>query len=252
MTCGLLLGCNADQQTFIRQQLQELSGMTRHPLLLPIILARQQQIILYEKTEGLWDELLQVENVSGQTGVVLVPMDDESLSGRRSARATSKKETQKDHISNKRITNKALGVMQLTSVWESQTRALVQDINAIRESMTEVSAVLSYSKSDVPVPAPSISEIGRAVSGQSILTASSVSGISGNSGILEKSLALLLQNSNTMLWDLEFINKRAAAQIDAVYNDIAQQIATATKKDNSDMKAIAVLTMAFLPATFLA
>ncbi|KAH6846925.1 hypothetical protein B0I37DRAFT_404998 [Chaetomium sp. MPI-CAGE-AT-0009] len=37
----------------------------------------------------------------------------------------------------------------------------------------------------------------------------------------------------------------------AVYNHTAQQISTSAKKDSSDMKAIAVLTMAFLPATFV-
>jgi hypothetical protein len=91
MTCGMLLGCDARQQTFVRQQLAtSLRRMAAHPLLLVVLLTGQQQVLLSWEGEQLWRNLLRVEQVSGQTGVLLVSDDD-------ATEITTKKDAKKEH-----------------------------------------------------------------------------------------------------------------------------------------------------------
>ncbi|RYP66566.1 hypothetical protein DL771_007719 [Monosporascus sp. 5C6A] len=258
LTCALLLGCDADQQRFVNEQLLSLRDMARHPLLLPVILISQQQILLYDLSERLWEDLLVVEGASGQTGVVLVEDQNRRTSKEPSIprRYDGGKDSRKRRrITNKLITDRVLGIVQLASAWESHTKALALAIEAIRDSMADVDwTILNHRLSSNPV-AKDMSPPDNDTASSSRPKPAMDGGqpeiveISKN---LKESLTLTLHKANTMLWDLEFINKRAAAQMNAVYNHTAQQIATATKKDSSAMKAVAVLTMAFLPATFIA
>lgn len=242
--------------------MQTLREPTRRPLLLPVFLLGQQQVLLHEETEALWLDLLRVENASGQTGVIVVPTDEQSQGGGRKVRAASKDHRRPRRITNKQITNKVLGVVQLASTWESHIKALIQDIKAAKESVKKVeSATTNSSGSGTQAAIPPAMD----------------KGITSNSGTLEESLGLFMHKANTVLWDLEYINKRASAQMDAVsppdllshcsrrlerssshvssqvYNHTTRQIAVAAKQDSSNMKAIDRLpNHGFLPTTFLA
>jgi len=187
VTYGILLGCDANQQTFIRQQLQNLREMARHPLLLPVLLAGQQQLLLFDETERLWLDLLRVENASGQTGVIVAPIEENSSKNRQRFRTVSKDPHGKRTITTKQITNKVLGVVQLASTWESHIKALIQDTKAMQQSLKRVDGAV-IDKSNLEGPARA----------------------------LEESLEFTLHKSNTVLWDLEYINKRAGAQMTAV------------------------------------
>ena len=201
ITCGLLIGCDTDQQTFIWQQLQTLREQTRHPLLIPVFLLGQQQVLLHEETEALWIDLLRVENASGQTGVIVIPVDEQSQGGGQKIRAVSKDDKRSRPITNKQITNKVLGVVQLASTWESHIKALVQDIKAAKQSLEKVkSATMNNSGSGAQGTTPTATD----------------RGIVGFSKMLEESLDLVMHKANTVLWDLEYINKRASAQMNAV------------------------------------
>lgn len=201
--CGVLLGCDMDQQTFIRQQLQSLRDMTRHPLLLPVLLAGQQQVLLHEETEVLWHDLLRVEAASGQTGVVVVSGDEHTPGGlgRQKVRVAAKRERTNNQITTKQITNKVLGVVQLASSWESHIKALAQDIKALCESLKEVKNVVTSNPDAMD---------------KSSVVSLNVPKITTISEKLEEALYLTLHKSNTVLWDLEYINKRASAQMTAV------------------------------------
>jgi hypothetical protein len=87
------------------------------------------------------------------------------------------------------ITNAVLGIVQLASYWESHTKGGVLGIESIQKSIEEINK-------KTPDPRKSkMEEISR---------------------ILNESLTVSSHNSSVMLWDLEFINKRATAQMTAV------------------------------------
>jgi len=216
--CGILLGCCSEQQTFIRQQLQSLREMARHPLLLPILLIGQQQLLLSTETEALWMDLLRVENASGQTGVVVVSANAEE-SGHRWALAARPREAKKDAIGTKLITNKVLGVVQLASVWDSHNKALKNDLEAIHNSMMDVEKAASShlnvcSEELAPTPKPCIG--GKSTPGRNTTLEKRVSKISEISMVLAASLTVISSQSSSVSMDLAFINTRAAAQMTAV------------------------------------
>ena len=87
------------------------------------------------------------------------------------------------------ITNGVLGIIQLTAAWESYTKALLLGIESIQESITCISA-----------KAP--------VSRKAKVEAAAV--------VLSEWLTFVSHKSNVMLWDIQFIHKRAQAQMTAV------------------------------------
>jgi hypothetical protein len=69
---AFLHGCTSDQQTEVKDQLQHISILAEHPLLLPIILVEMRMSIIKDLEQRLWNLLLAVETRSGQTGAPAV------------------------------------------------------------------------------------------------------------------------------------------------------------------------------------
>lgn len=203
LTYGLLLGCSDAQQSFIRQEIDSLKRMARHPLLLPVLLLGQQQILLRELTEWVWLDLLDVEKASGRTGVVQDLPD-----------GADRKDTTRPRIGYGAMTNKALGVVQLASAWESQTKALISDIETIQKETKHIDSMIfgCLSKEANDTAAASTTNNNNTTSAPR-RTGRGYPQIARN---LKESLVLVLYNSNTILSDLGFINKRAEAQMNAV------------------------------------
>lgn len=205
ITCGLLLGCSDAQQSFIRWEIDSLQRMARHPLLLPVLLLGQQQILLRQLTERIWKELLDVENASGQTGVVLDLPD-----------GVGRKDTNKRLNGYEAMTNKVLGVVQLASAWLSQTEALISDIETIEKNTERVDSMISDRLRKEAIDIAAASAKNGTTSATRRRTKRGHPQIARN---LKESLELILQNSNTMLSDLQFITKRAESQMNAVSPD---------------------------------
>jgi hypothetical protein len=173
MTNALLLGCSDTQQLFVLQQLKTLARLAHHPLLLPILLSVHQMQLLNREKDRLWRSLLQVETASGQTGAPLVgsyPSPDDS----------------KDYS---QITRDVLGVIQISSAWESRTKELLLGIEAIEESMKHIDGLIVQPKKAMMEDAENV--------------------------FLEW-LRHTTHKSSTLLCELQFIEKRAQAQMTAV------------------------------------
>lgn len=88
------------------------------------------------------------------------------------------------------ITKDVLGVMQCASAWISHSEALLLAIEAIQESVDYMSSAASESRVGPPI---------------------------GISNKLKESLKIIRHKSKVMLWDFQYFDKRAQAQMTAVY-----------------------------------
>ncbi|KAG2415024.1 hypothetical protein HFD88_006214 [Aspergillus terreus] len=228
LTCALLLGCTAAQKVFIREQLEAFAGLACHPLLLPVLLAGHQYTVLNTQARNLWNQLLDVETRSSQTNAPRIrfgPGDTSGAAGNFQSDDKSMKETPKKQNYND-ITIDILQVIQFSTTWESYTNALLLGIECMKKALGEL-------ESD----------------NNQIASERTVKEITCH---LRNWLDFVEHKSKVMLWDIQFIEKRAQAQMDAIYNYMTQHIATASKRDSSSMKSIALLTMFFLPGTYMA
>jgi hypothetical protein len=91
-----------------------------HPLLLPCLLTNNHQDILNEETQSLWEQLINVETVSGQTGA---PAVDSFISEEVPFTDTMKG---------------ILGVVQLTAAWQSHGNGVLLTVNAIEKFLYQV------------------------------------------------------------------------------------------------------------------
>jgi hypothetical protein len=142
-----------------------------------------------------------VEAISGQTGVVIVPSDGQSLWTQQNFPVSSDEENQTPRTDSAQITNRVLGVVQLATSWESNTKDLMQDIKSLSESLGEVKGAISKDST---------------LDAQAPVSSTYVSDMTEISNTLEESLKFLLRKTNTVLWNLEYIHKRAVAQMTAV------------------------------------
>jgi hypothetical protein len=244
-TRAYLHGCSEPQIFFIQQQLRALSSIASHPLLLPVILVAMKQHLIGEQESKLWTSLVDVETRSGLTGAPR--MDTHPQPG-----------SQLTEYNIEVVTIRALGVVQIATYAETHAKALLVMIEAIIESIKSVTEV---------TPHPNKTNIEKAGS------------------LLSEQLVFLAHKTRVLLGDIQFVEKRAQVQITAVgqpvflfkalllttlpllqvYNFLAQkdarvgqklatdssQIARASKRDSSAMRGLAVLTMVFLPGTFI-
>lgn len=179
LTCALLYGCSDVQQAFIQEQVKACAPLASHPLLLPALLTGYQRGLLGKETKRLWNQLVDVETESGQTGA---PVVDGMC--RRWPDPPSK-----SRIDYKSVTIGILGVIQLGVTWESYIRALLLGIETIQDSISHISTVTpAMRKKAVETTAATLTE----------------------------RLTFLSHKSNVMLWDIQFINNRAQAQMTAV------------------------------------
>ena len=116
-------------------------------------------------------------------------LEVETQSGRTGAPAIGSRVPQDQLRDYESITNGVLGIIQLTAAWESYTKALLLGIESIQESIT-------YNSAKAPV------------SRKAKVEAAAV--------VLSEWLTFVSHKSNVMLWDIQFIHKRAQAQMTAV------------------------------------
>ncbi|KAL3485463.1 hypothetical protein BJX62DRAFT_242895 [Aspergillus germanicus] len=224
VTYALLLGCTESQQGFLHKQLTSIPMLARHPLLLPVLFAEYQHTFLNDRNLYLWNRLLEVETTSGRTGAPLIrastkPHEEGPVPSWSTAKTAGKTD----------ITNEVLGIIQIATYRETYCETLAVMIDCIQSSLDALNNNQAQTGSATALE--SIREAGR---------------------VLSASVQFTKRKSQVLLSDFRFIEKRAQAQMTAVYNHTAQQIATASKRDTSAMKAIALLTMFFLPPTFAA
>jgi hypothetical protein len=173
MTNALLLGCSDTQQLFVLEQLKTLARLTHHPLLLPILLSVHQQQLLSREKHRLWVSLLQVETASGQTGAPAegsYPSPDNS----------------KDYD---QITRDVLGVIQVSSAWESRTKELLLGLEAIEENMKHIDKLIAQPKRII---------------------------LEDAENVFSEWLQYTTHKSGTLLCEFQYIEKRAQAQMTAV------------------------------------
>ncbi|GFG00727.1 hypothetical protein IFM53868_10837 [Aspergillus udagawae] len=230
VTCALLLGCTAAQKDFIRDQLEAFAGLACHPLLLPVLLTGHQYTVLNTQARNLWNQLLDVETRSGQTSAPRIRFDTGDTSaaaGTFQSWDQSTKEAPKNPLHNYNdITIDILQVIQFSTTWESYTNALLLGIECMKKNLEELETdnnQLAHERT--------LKEI---------------------TFHLRHWLDFVEHKSKIMLWDIQFIEKRAQAQMNAIYNYMTQRMATDSKRDSSSMKSIALLTMFFLPGTYMA
>jgi hypothetical protein len=118
-----LHGCSSEQQETIKSQLNEFSQLASHPLLLPSLLVEMKADILRRQEVRLWNQLIAVESLSGQTDLpaVNVPV---SLPGANADFGL--------------ITLKALGVIQGATSVGDHAKALLQSIGEIQKCIAVI------------------------------------------------------------------------------------------------------------------
>ncbi|KAL2192721.1 hypothetical protein P885DRAFT_64663 [Corynascus similis CBS 632.67] len=222
ITCAMLIGLSDAQQDLIQRQLKSasLNNIALHPLLLPSLLTLHNGYLLHEQVGTLWNKLVQAETASGRTAV---PDPD----------APPNPLTDVANAADSAITKMVLGISQLSTLWTSETKELLQTIDLIRKSIGDISK--RNRGVDGQSGGPVIQKVQQAAVGQ-----------------LRELLSFIGDRANSTLWNFEFLAQRAEAQTNAIYNFAAREIAVATKQDSAAMKAIAVMTILFLPGTFFA
>ena len=118
LTCGLLLGCSAKQQTYVIQQLKSFAALACHPLLLPVLILEYHRSLITQLAEQLWRRLLALEVCSGQTGAPVL-----------GAGTIVDRDVDYDEI-----TKKALEIIQLSAAFEGHGRTLLLGAESIKES----------------------------------------------------------------------------------------------------------------------
>jgi hypothetical protein len=128
LTHAILRGCSVAQQTFIQEQIKTWSALAGHPLFLPVLLTGYLRQLLRYQTELLWENLLEAETESGQTG------------------APAMNASPRGHMDYGSITNLILSVVQTGSAWESYTNTLILCIKSIQESISYINLVTPDSR----------------------------------------------------------------------------------------------------------
>ncbi|KAF2650926.1 hypothetical protein K491DRAFT_696890 [Lophiostoma macrostomum CBS 122681] len=236
-----LQGCNSEQQRRVRDSLRQWAALTDHPLLLPTILVEMKVDRINDEEIALWNLLVRVEGQSKQTGAPAVNGPAPYSEHLKNTDELEEEQLQQGRVDSEfqEVTLGVVGVIQRTTSLGSHAKALLLTIEGIQKSIRFVSNVPSTLEAD------HIKKVGE---------------------MLSEKLELLEHRTKVMIGDIEFIEKRAQAQQSAVYNFLAQrdarlqrdlagisgQISQAAKRDSSAMKGIAILTMVFLPGTYIA
>ncbi|KAK2803199.1 hypothetical protein FQN50_007066 [Emmonsiellopsis sp. PD_5] len=226
---AFLHGCTSDQQKALKEELNRLSILSGHPLLLPMIIILMSLDVIQAKVNGQWTQLLEVETRSGQTGAPAVHTG-----------SNVEKVDVKDFD---KVTREVLGVIQYTTDAQCHVEQLLVTIEEIQKCVGVVRDAAKAAKSD-----------------------HAIGYIEKCSLMISEALDFCCHTTKVVLSSIKSVEQRAQAQQSAIYSYIGQQealeqrkqalstghIAIASKRDSSAMKGIAVLTMFFLPGTFFA
>ncbi|MCJ1333952.1 hypothetical protein MMC10_010659 [Thelotrema lepadinum] len=223
-TYALLLGRSNLQAAFIRQQVEELAKIAHHPAFLPTLVCSYHRTLLQKLSDSLNNDLFNVETDSGQTWTPIYNPRGFRRPG---------------DCDDANITKRALGVIQLATAWEAYAKAVLCNIETIRDFMR-------YATSLVPEHRRSYVQL--------------------EDEIFHERLRFLEGKDKTVLWRFEYLKERAQAQQSAIYNYISlknnetnsslardsRELAEASMRESYAMKSISVITMVFLPGTFVA
>ena len=133
-TQGVLLGCSNDQVLYIRKQLTQLASLANHPALIPTLVSSYFCSLLETSISELWDELVTIEDKSGQTGIQVY---DSSGPWPESE--------DKDYTV---ITKEALGVVQIAMARQSSVDTLIQSIDSIQECLKYIDSATPLENKD--------------------------------------------------------------------------------------------------------
>ena len=242
---AFLQGFTTDQQTEVRKQLQYLSVLARHPLLLPVVLVEMKMNVIKDVEKWLWNGLLMVEMQSGKTGAPAI-------------------NTQEYHQSNKScdwesLAVKALGVLQIAPLAVDHANTLLLTVKEIEKMIDDLNSLAEPAEADyLTLSGRMLSEKLRFLSHGTQVIVSKVQYIIKRAEAQQSAVFSLIMEgvSNWALANETFKVYYNAAQREArLQLFMAQQsgqVARASKRDSSAMKGIAVLTMVFLPGTFIA
>ncbi|KAK2468309.1 hypothetical protein H9L39_19955 [Fusarium oxysporum f. sp. albedinis] len=217
ITSALLIGLSDKQQGFINEQVSTHSKSSFHPLLLPTLLMCHYEFLLHNKVQELYGDVVSIETLTGQTSMPSPELNDALLEVDLGGRA---------------LTRSVLGIAQVAIPAESETQALIQRIALIRKGLEVIDRL---DRNQPTLPQHPVEEIANTAA-----------------ELLNYYLDCCDARANIALSDFVFLSKRADVLMNALYNYAAWDTAVATKRDSTSMKAIAVLTMFFLPATFFA
>ena len=142
LTCGVVLTWSDEQTAFISEELKEYYEMAAYPLLLPILFTAYQRRLLDQERKRIWERLLEVETMSGQTGVPV--MHAELLYALPASRNFD------------RMTKGALEVVQLAAAWVNYTEVLLSAIVTIQESIRHISTTTPHARLDYVETAESV------------------------------------------------------------------------------------------------
>ncbi|KAF2726860.1 hypothetical protein EJ04DRAFT_570888 [Polyplosphaeria fusca] len=225
-TTNALLVCKGPEQaTYVCNAIERVSSLSTHPALIPCVLCNCSLDVVDEKVDVTWVELFLVELDSGQTGVSLV--SDGALLEPRDC-------------SDPNISKRATGVSQRALAW-----GIYADlVNSLIAEVADFVASYGTGLADTDLIALRVEQ------GQ----------------IIKDQVSLISQRGRSLRRRIEHLRGRAEVQVTTIYNHLAQQsnqinlhlaessrkVAVEAQKDAATMKSVAVLTMTFLPATFIA
>ncbi|KAF6229173.1 hypothetical protein HO133_007289 [Letharia lupina] len=199
--------------------------MAGYPLLLPILFTAYQRRLLHEEGKRIWERLLEVETMSGQTGVPV--MHAKLLHALPTSRNFD------------RMTKGVLEVVQLAAAWVNYTEVLLSAIEAIQESMRHINTTTPHARLDYVEKAESV-------------MVEYLEFISQRCKVMLSELQYYYKRGQAQMTALYNYIAKSDAQSTLDISTSSRQIAAASRRDSSAMKGIALLTMFFLPGTYAA
>ena len=134
LTCGVVLTWSDEQTAFISEELKGYCATAGYPLLLPILFTAYQRQLLHQEGKRIWRRLLEVETMSGQTGVPV--MHAEHLYAQPASRDYDE------------MIKGVLEVVQLAAAWVNYTEVLLSTIEAIQESIRHIHSTTPHARLD--------------------------------------------------------------------------------------------------------
>jgi hypothetical protein len=211
---ALLMGTSLEQAEYIRETLSDLKEYAIHPALLPTILYSCTRSLLGELIHQEQEKMFQFEAMAGRTDVHII------IGGRI---------MKPEKVGHRDILKSARSILQLVMAWEYLSKSLLLEIDVLNRFVDSLAAATNDNRIKV------CSEI-----------------------IIER-LRFVSLKGNEVLFVAQKVKDRVQMQLEAFSNVLALQnnetslnIAASTRTDSAAMTSIALLTMAFLPSTFLA
>ncbi|KAK4225314.1 hypothetical protein QBC38DRAFT_483401 [Podospora fimiseda] len=224
-TNALLLCRHWHHAQYISDMIMDLPGLMTHPAAIPTMLCNLLQTRLLEEIGRTWHRVFDVELGSGQSGIQIVSPSEGVLPA--------------GMCDDPDLSRRAIAVTQMAAAWNSYAPRSQALIYAVKTFLQESDGNRGRQDDDT---------------------------LSKQSTILQDYLERSSQRAEMVCHSVKHLLGRAQIQMEAINNHLAhtsneinrslaessRKIAIQTQRDSSAMKSIAVLTMTFLPATFIA